>query len=81
MISKGVRRHAFERMVKICALARSRASFNASTLAREFEVSTKTIQRDLEFLRDRMRLPIVYHPSLHRISLDPAVKLPWWFLP
>jgi predicted DNA-binding transcriptional regulator YafY len=33
---------------------------NAFTLAREFEVSTKTIQLDIEFMRDRMSLPIEY---------------------
>lgn len=33
---------------------------NASTLARDLEVSTKSIQRDLEFMRDRMNLPIAY---------------------
>lgn len=33
---------------------------NASTLARELEVSTKSIHRDLEFMRDRLDLPIEY---------------------
>ncbi|MBG89350.1 MAG: DNA-binding protein [Verrucomicrobiales bacterium] len=33
---------------------------NASTLARKMEVSTKTIHRDLDFMRDRMELPIDY---------------------
>jgi proteasome accessory factor B len=33
---------------------------NASTLAREIEVSTKSIQRDIEFMRDRLALPIEY---------------------
>jgi proteasome accessory factor B len=36
---------------------------NASTLARELEVSTKSIQRDIEFMRDRLELPIEYHPQ------------------
>jgi len=36
---------------------------NCSTLAREIEVSTKTIQRDLEFMRDRMNLPIEWDGS------------------
>jgi predicted DNA-binding transcriptional regulator YafY len=36
---------------------------NASTLARELEVSTKSIQRDLEFMRDRLELPIAYDGS------------------
>ena len=33
---------------------------NASKLAREVEVSTKTIHRDIEFMRDRLKLPIAY---------------------
>lgn len=36
---------------------------NATTLARELEVSTKSIQRDLDFMRDRLELPIEYHPQ------------------
>jgi predicted DNA-binding transcriptional regulator YafY len=36
---------------------------NASTLARSLEVSTKSIQRDIEFMRDRMGLPIEYDGS------------------
>ena len=30
---------------------------NATTLARQLEVSTKSIHRDLEFMRDRLELP------------------------
>jgi predicted DNA-binding transcriptional regulator YafY len=33
---------------------------NASTLARELEVSTKSIYRDLDFMRDRLGLPLEY---------------------
>ncbi len=33
---------------------------NATTLARELEVSTKSIHRDIEFMRDRLNLPIEY---------------------
>ena len=33
---------------------------NASTLAREIEVATKTIHRDIEFMRDRLNLPIAF---------------------
>ncbi len=36
---------------------------NASTLAREIEVATKTIHRDLEFMRDRLDLPIEFNPA------------------
>src|ERR1035441_5022007 len=33
---------------------------NASTPAREIEVATKTIHRDIEFMRDRLGLPVEY---------------------
>ena len=33
---------------------------NASTLARELSVSTKTVQRDLDYLRDELNAPIEY---------------------
>ncbi len=36
---------------------------NATILARELEVSTKSIQRDIEFMRDRLALPIAYDGS------------------
>ena len=38
---------------------------NCTTLADEFEVSTKTIQRDLDFMRDRWTLPIAYDEAEH----------------
>jgi len=36
---------------------------NASKLAHEIEVSTKTIHRDFEFMRDRLNLPLEYDAS------------------
>lgn len=36
---------------------------NCSALARELEVATKTVQRDLDFMRDRLGLPIEYDPE------------------
>jgi len=36
---------------------------NASTLAREIEVATKTIHRDIEFMRDRLNLPVEFDPG------------------
>lgn len=36
---------------------------NAASLARQLEVSSKSIHRDLEFMRDRMELPIEYDGS------------------
>ena len=33
---------------------------NCSSLAREYEVSTKTVQRDIEFMRERWDAPVAY---------------------
>ena len=35
---------------------------NCRTLSEELEVSGKTIQRDIDFLKDRLRLPIEFNP-------------------
>ncbi len=36
---------------------------NAATLAAELEVSTKSVHRDLEFMRDRLELPLIYNAA------------------
>ncbi len=53
-------RPPLERMLRIHQELQSGKYPNASTLSRKLEVSTKTIHRDLDFMRDRMELPIEY---------------------
>lgn len=54
---------------------------NASTLARELEVSAKSVQRDLEFMRDRLDLPLAYHPQRYgyhyteEVSAFPSLQI------
>ncbi len=36
---------------------------NANTLSMELEVCSKSIHRDIDFMRDRLNLPIEYHPQ------------------
>ena len=47
-------------MLQIHQALRSGSYPNASTLAKQLEVCTKSIHRDLEFMRDRLELPIQY---------------------
>lgn len=47
---------------------------NASKLAREVEVSTKTIHRDIEFMRDRLNLPIAFAPANNGYFYDGEVS-------
>jgi len=56
-------RPPLERMLRIHQELKSGKYPNASSLARKMEVSTKTIHRDFDFMRDRMELPIEYDSS------------------
>jgi len=49
-----------ERMLRIHQALQAGKFPNASRIAREIEVSTKTIHRDIEFMRDRLNLPIEF---------------------
>src|SRR3984885_5830654 len=53
-------RPPLERMLRIHRALQSASFPNATKLAREVEVSTKTIHRDIEFMRDRLNLPVEY---------------------
>jgi predicted DNA-binding transcriptional regulator YafY len=47
-------------MLRIHQLIQSGSFPNATTLAAQLEVSTKSIHRDLEFMRDRLQLPLEF---------------------
>ena len=49
-----------ERMLKIHQAIQLARYPNATGLADQLEVSTKSIHRDIEFMRDRLDLPIDY---------------------
>jgi proteasome accessory factor B len=53
-------RPPLERMVRIHQAVQAGRFPNASGLARELEVSAKSVQRDLEFMRSRLGLPLEY---------------------
>src|SRR5260221_13695551 len=53
-------RAPLDRMLRIHRAIQSGDYPNATRLARELEVSTKSIQRDLDFMRDRLNLPLEY---------------------
>jgi len=56
----GRSRPPLERMLRIHRAIQSGTFPNASTLARDLEVSSKSIHRDLEFMRDRLGLPVEF---------------------
>ena len=56
----GCSRAPLERMQRLHEMLSANRFPNCRNMAAEFEVSTKTVQRDLNFMRDRLRLPIEY---------------------
>ena len=50
---------------------------NAAKLAARFEISPRTAQRDIEFMRDRMSAPLLYFPDRKGYTYtDPSFELP-----
>jgi proteasome accessory factor B len=51
------------RMLRIHEELKAGRDVNCSRLAATLEVSTKTVMRDIEFMRDQLMLPIEYEPA------------------
>jgi predicted DNA-binding transcriptional regulator YafY len=58
----GFSRPPLERMMQIHARLKDRRFPNCRKIAQQLEVSPKTIQRDIDFMRYRLGLPIEYDP-------------------
>src|SRR6476469_2277786 len=56
-------RPPLERMMRLHAALKARKFPNCQKIAAEFEVSPKTIQRDIDFMRYRLNLRIEDHPQ------------------
>jgi proteasome accessory factor B len=67
-------RPPLERMLRIHQALQAGGHPNATSLARDLEISTKSIQRDLDFMRDRLNLPIAYDAACHGYAYTEAVK-------
>jgi proteasome accessory factor B len=67
-------RPPLERMLRIHQALHSGGYPNASTLASQMEVSTKSIHRDIEFMRDRLELPIQYDAKRFGFFYTETVK-------
>lgn len=61
----GHTRRPIQRILQIHGFLVAQRFPNCTTLAREIEVTPKTIQRDLNFMRDEMCLPLAYHEREH----------------
>jgi predicted DNA-binding transcriptional regulator YafY len=62
-----------ERFYKIQNLLRGRHFVSTQDFMSELGISRATFKRDLEYLRDRMRAPIVYDRDQQAYAFDPAI--------
>ena len=58
--NQSLSRPPWERMMRFHNLIQEESFPNCSKLAKEFEVSLRTIMRDVDFMRDRLNLPIEF---------------------
>ena len=70
----GHSRPPLERMQRLHDLLSTQQVVNCQKLGREFEVSYKTIQRDLDFMRDRLNLPLEYDATRYTFRYTEAVE-------
>ena len=70
----GHSRPPLERMQRLHDLLMNERPVNCQQLGREFEVSYKTIQRDLDFMRDRLNLPIAYDATKYSFRYTEPVE-------
>ena len=68
-------RSALDRIVRIHERLGNEHLVTAATLARECEVSDRTIKRDIELMRDRLGVPIVWDATTHSYYYSHACDL------
>lgn len=68
------KRTAIERMAEIARHIR-KGTFKVRSFAADTETSTKTIMRDLDFMRDRLRHEIVFSDGLWSYAKLPECVL------
>lgn len=74
-------KNIYERFIWFDDRAKRRKYPNASKLSAAFEVSLKTAQRDIEYMRDRLRAPLLYDQSLKGYYYEDEIfSLPLMYL-
>ena len=67
-------RPPMERMWRIHQILSGGSYANCTGLSGELEVSAKTVMRDIEFMRDRLGLPLEYDAAKHGFRYTAAVR-------
>jgi predicted DNA-binding transcriptional regulator YafY len=72
--SQALSRPPWERMMRFHNLMQDESYPNCSRLAKEFEVAVRTVMRDVDFMRDRLMLPIEFDPQRNGYYYTEPVK-------
>lgn len=72
---RGCGRSAQARVLRIHERLGNEQQITAESVAREFEVSPRTIKRDIELMRDRLGVPIAWD-AVSRLSLRRTFSSP-----
>jgi len=59
-----------ERVFEIDRRIRETGSFTIRQIMKKFEVSSRQVKRDIEYMRERMNLPMVWDPAMHAYRYD-----------
>ncbi len=70
----GAARQPMLRMLQIHELLKEGRFPNCQALSDDFEVSYKTVQRDIDYMRDQLQLPIEYDSTRHGFLYTKEVK-------
>lgn len=79
--SRACGRSALERVIRIHERLANGQPITAESIAREFEVSSRTIKRDIDLMRDRLGVPIAWNSSdrtyyyTHQCDLLPLLRI------
>jgi proteasome accessory factor B len=73
-VKKPMTRPPLERMQRIFRIIKEGNHASRITLAKEIEVTTKTIQRDIDFMRDRLHLPIAHNREKNGYEFTTSVE-------
>lgn len=70
----GGTKNQIERVYAILEEVKTNTFPNCRKLSKKLEFSQKTIQRDINFMKDRLNLPIVYNRQMHGYELTKDVE-------
>jgi len=73
-VAERITRPPMERMWRIHQKVAEECYPNCQRLARDLEVSAKTVMRDVEFMRDRLGLPLAYDAVKHGFHYTAPVR-------